>query len=44
MNLMERINWNKEARKNIQTVGIIHEGIFLNLIFARIYQVLIADQ
>ncbi len=44
MNLMERINWDKDVRENIQTVGIIHEGMSLNLIFARIYQVFIADQ
>ena len=44
MNLMERVNWDKDVRKNIQTVGIIHEGMSLNLIFARIYKVLIADQ
>jgi hypothetical protein len=27
LNLMEKICWNDEARKKIQTVGIIHGGI-----------------
>ncbi|GES90377.1 C2H2-type zinc finger transcription factor [Rhizophagus clarus] len=34
MNLMERINWIKEVRKNIQTVGIIHEGLMMSLVYA----------
>ncbi|GBC08988.1 hypothetical protein RclHR1_08520014 [Rhizophagus clarus] len=34
MNLMEKVNWVKEVRKNIQTVGIIHEGLMMALVYA----------
>ncbi|CAG8463353.1 12236_t:CDS:2 [Acaulospora colombiana] len=30
----ERINWDKDARKNIQTIGIIHEGLMMSLVYA----------
>ncbi|GBC08127.1 hypothetical protein RclHR1_07920002 [Rhizophagus clarus] len=31
---MERVNWDKNVRKNIQTVGIIHEGLMMSLVYA----------
>ncbi|PKC07283.1 hypothetical protein RhiirA5_418396 [Rhizophagus irregularis] len=34
MVLMERVNWVKDVRKNIQTVGIIHEGLMMSLVYA----------
>ncbi|CAB5396375.1 unnamed protein product [Rhizophagus irregularis] len=30
----ELVNWVKDVRKNIQTVGIIHEGLMMSLVYA----------
>ncbi|CAG8648635.1 1161_t:CDS:10 [Ambispora leptoticha] len=33
LNLMEKIGWNEEARKKIQTVGIIHGGLMMTIAY-----------
>lgn len=37
VNLMERINWNEEMRRKIQTLGIIHRGMCQKLDSYEIY-------
>ncbi|CAG8661834.1 9187_t:CDS:2, partial [Paraglomus brasilianum] len=34
VNLMERIKWNEEVRKQIQTIGIIHAGLMMTIVYA----------
>ncbi|CAG8561366.1 8290_t:CDS:10 [Ambispora leptoticha] len=34
VNLMERIKWNEEVRKQIQTIGIIHAGLTMTIVYA----------
>ncbi|PKK76475.1 hypothetical protein RhiirC2_772491 [Rhizophagus irregularis] len=33
VNLMERINWNEEMRRKIQTLGIIHRGLTMIMVY-----------
>ncbi|CAI2175886.1 19774_t:CDS:2 [Funneliformis geosporum] len=33
VNLMERIKWNKEVRRQIQTIGIIHAGLTMTIVY-----------
>ncbi|CAB5360736.1 unnamed protein product [Rhizophagus irregularis] len=34
VNLMERIKWNEEVRRQIQTIGIIHAGLTMTIVYA----------
>ncbi|GBB84115.1 hypothetical protein RclHR1_10750004 [Rhizophagus clarus] len=34
VNLIERVNWNEEVRKKIQTVGIIYGGLTMTIVYA----------
>ncbi|CAG8851906.1 29345_t:CDS:2, partial [Gigaspora margarita] len=33
MNLIERINWDKDVYKNIQTIRIIYQGLMMLLVY-----------
>ncbi|GES85767.1 C2H2-type zinc finger transcription factor [Rhizophagus clarus] len=34
VNLIERIKWNEEMRKKIRTIGIIHAGLMMTIVYA----------